>query len=240
MSSRTRDGAGLPAGSASGCSSGPGPRRVIHRTESQQRSPRRLPRHIGFIPDGNRRWAVQHGLAKEQGYASGIAPGLALFEACKALGVEEVSVYGFTQDNTLRPSVQANQFRAACVDFAGEISRRDAALLVVGDETSKQFPVELAAFRTRQGDGIKVNLLVNYGWQWDLDGLRNGALRSAEVSRLDLIVRWGGGRRLSGFLPVQSVYADIFVLDALWPDFAPQHLDTALAWFGQQDRTLGG
>jgi undecaprenyl diphosphate synthase len=39
---------------------------------------------------------------------------------------------------------------------------------------------------------------------------------------------------------VQSVYADIYVLDALWPDFAPQHLDTALVWFGQQDRTLGG
>ena len=55
----------------------------------------RLPRHIGFIPDGNRRWAVQHGLAKEQGDASGVAPGLALFEACNALGVDEVSVYGF-------------------------------------------------------------------------------------------------------------------------------------------------
>jgi undecaprenyl diphosphate synthase len=65
----------------------------------------RLPRHIGFIPDGNRRWAVQQGLPKDQGYARGIAPGLALFEACKALGVEEVSVYGFTQDNTHRPSV---------------------------------------------------------------------------------------------------------------------------------------
>jgi undecaprenyl diphosphate synthase len=208
--------------------------------ERQSHSQRRLPRHIGFIPDGNRRWAVQHGLAKEQGYARGIAPGLALFEACKALGVEEVSVYGFTQDNTRRPTAQAEQFRSACVAFAKEISRRGAALLVLGDERSRQFPVELAAFRTRQGEGIKVNFLVNYGWEWDLDGLREGGLRSADVSRLDLIVRWGGGRRLSGFLPVQSVYADIFVLDALWPDFEPQHLDTALAWLGQQDRTMGG
>jgi len=57
---------------------------------------------------------------------------------------------------------------------------------------------------------------------------KEGGLRSADVSRLDLIVRWGGGRRLSGFLPVQSVYADIFVLDALWPDFEPQHLDATL------------
>jgi undecaprenyl diphosphate synthase len=46
-------------------------------------------------------------------------------------------------------------------------------------------------------------------------------LRSEQVSRIDLIVRWGGGRRLSGFLPVESVYADIYVEDAPWPDFEP-------------------
>jgi len=201
---------------------------------------RRLPRHIGFIPDGNRRWAVQQGLPKDQGYSRGIAPGLALFDACKALGVEEISVYGFTQDNTRRPTAQAKSFRAACVAFAHEVSRRGAGLLVIGDEQSKQFPAELAAFRVRQGAGIKVNFLVNYDWEWDLAGLTNGGLQSADVSRLDMIVRWGGGRRLSGFLPVQSVYADIFVLDALWPDFRLQHLDAALTWFGQQDRTLGG
>lgn len=199
-----------------------------------------LPRHIGFIPDGNRRWAAGHEMPKEAGYAHGIAPGLSLFEDCRRLGIEEVSVYGFTQDNTRRPSVQTQRFRAACVEFALEIAHRGAALLVVGDERSAQFPPELRAFRRRQGSGIKVNFLVNYGWEWDLDGLREGALRSAEVSRLDLVVRWGGGRRLSGFLPVQSVYADIFVVDEYWPDFKPAHLQAALAWFRQQDRTLGG
>jgi len=209
--------------------------------ESPPRSARHVPRHIGFIPDGNRRWALQRGLPKDQGYARGIVPGLTLFEACKALNVEEVSIYGFTQDNTRRPSEQTKSFRAACVAFALEICSRGAALLVIGDEQSKQFPAELAAFRVRQGAGIKVNFLVNYGWEWDLAGLKNGGLlRSADVSRLDMVVRWGGGRRLSGFLPVQSVYADIFVLDALWPDFRPQHLDAALTWFGRQDRTLGG
>jgi len=55
-----------------------------------------------------------------------------------------------------------------------------------------------------------------------------------------LIVRWGGGRRLSGFLPVQSVYADFYVRDEYWPDFDPQHFEHALAWFKNQDQTLGG
>ena len=93
---------------------------------------------------------------------------------------------------------------------------------LVGDEHSAQFPPELLEFRQRRGSGMKVNLLINYGWEWDLDGLKNGGLRSSDVSRLDLIVRWGGGRRLSGFLPVQSVYADFYVCDQYWPDFDPR------------------
>jgi undecaprenyl diphosphate synthase len=55
-----------------------------------------------------------------------------------------------------------------------------------------------------------------------------------------LIVRWGGACRLSGFLPVQSVYADFYVRDEYWPDFDPRHFDHALSWFKNQDQTLGG
>lgn len=199
-----------------------------------------LPRHVGFIPDGNRRWAAGRGLAKSAGYDFGIAPGLQLFDLCRELAIEETSIYCFTQDNTRRPSEQKLAFTAATVTFAEEIARRGAAVLVVGDETSAQFPAALAPFRQRQGVGIKVNLLVNYGWEWDVAGIKDGGLRSAAVSRLDLIVRWGGGRRLSGFLPLQSVYADFYVCDDYWPDFQPTQFHAALAWFRRQDRTLGG
>ncbi len=199
-----------------------------------------LPNHVGFIPDGNRRWAVGQGLSKQSGYQAGLVPGLKLYEICKRMGIPEVSVYGFTQDNTKRPPEQIDAFRGACVTFANEIVRRGAALLVVGDDTSEQFPDELKVYRTRQGTGIKVNFLVNYHWKWDLAGLEKRQLRSHEVSRLDLIVRWGGGRRLSGFLPVQSVYADFFIVDQKWPDFEPEQFDEALSWFREQDQTLGG
>jgi undecaprenyl diphosphate synthase len=201
---------------------------------------RALPAHIGFIPDGNRRWAQRHGLAKEEGYASGVAPGITLFELCRRRGIQEMTVFGFTQDNTKRPSAQIDKFRAACVQFATEVARRGAALLVVGQVASAFFPAGLRDFQTRQGTGMKVNLLVNYHWEWDLAGLEQGRVRSWQVPRLDLIVRWGGGRRLSGFLPVQSTYADFFVVDEYWPDFRPEHFDDALSWFRQQDRTLGG
>jgi undecaprenyl diphosphate synthase len=201
---------------------------------------RKIPQHVGFIPDGNRRWAIHHGLPKEAGYARGIEQGVALYENCVQIGIKEISIYGFTKDNTRRPAVQKCAFSAACVAFACEIARRGAALLVVGNNSSPQFPEVLKKYRRRQGGGMKVNLLVNYDWQWDLDGLKNGGLRSAEVSRMDLIVRWGGHRRLSGFLPVQSVYADFYIRDEYWPDFDPQHFAQALSWYDGQDQTLGG
>lgn len=201
---------------------------------------RKVPDHVGFIPDGNRRWAVKNGLSKKEGYAFGIEPGLALYEQCKSLNIKEMSIYGFTQDNTKRTSEQKEAFRSACVQFALEVHKRGAALLVVGDHTSVQFPRELDCFRDRSDGDMKVNFLVNYDWQWDLGGLKKGAIRSKSIARLDLVVRWGGGRRLSGFLPVQAVYADIYVVDDYWPDFKQLHFEKALEWFSHQDQTLGG
>ncbi len=199
-----------------------------------------IPQHIGFIPDGNRRWARAHNLPKEAGYTHGIAPGLELIEACRQRGIPEISIYGFTQDNTRRPSLQKTAFSEACVAFAEAAYEMGAAVLAVGDESSGQFPNALRPFCQRRGEGIRVNLLANYGWQWDLDGLREGSIRTGDIPRLDLVVRWGGGRRLSGFLPVQSVYADFYVVDDYWPDYQPAHFEQALAWFREQDRTLGG
>jgi len=57
---------------------------------------------------------------------------------------------------------------------------------------------------------------------------------------VDLIIRWGGRRRLSGFPPIQSVYADFFVVEDYWPDFKKEHFYNALNWYNEQDITLGG
>ncbi len=81
-----------------------------------------------------------------------------------------------------------------------------------------------------------VNLLVNYGWEWDV---KNGWL-SREIPRIDMVIRWGGMRRLSGFLPLQTVYSDFYIVNDLCPDFKEKHLDDALAWYSEQDVTLGG
>lgn len=214
---------------------------------------KRLPKHIGIIPDGNRRWAELQGLPKEAGYNHGIDPGFALYELCLELGIPEVTFYGFTQDNTKRPAVQKQAFQKACVDAVNILANRDASLLVIGNSESPQFPKELQPYTTRQTFGrnlIKLNFLVNYGWKWDLSHALNSTehsqsqlhenIASRDISRIDLIIRWGGRRRLSGFLPVQSIYADFYVVDSYWPDFQPDHFFEALKWYEDQDITLGG
>ncbi len=211
----------------------------------------RIPKHVGIIPDGNRRWALNNGLSKEKGYNKGLDPGIQLFRLCKDTGVNEVTYYGFTMDNTKRPINQIKSFTKACIDAVEMINNEDASLLVIGDTSSPMFPKELIPYterRTIGNGGIRVNFLVNYGWTWDL-GSSSGAtsqkdlhkvLKSNDVSMVDLIIRWGGRRRLSGFLPVQSVYSDFYVIEDYWPDFKDEHFYEALKWYDKQDITLGG
>lgn len=138
-----------------------------------------ISRHVGFIPDGNRRWAIDHRLRKEAGYSHGIN--------CCTKNVKNAGLRKFRLTALPRTTPNGLPFR----------------------------------------NGI-----------WP--AVKNGSLHSDEVSRLDLIVRWGGGRRSSGFLPLQSVYADFYVRDEYWPDFDPQHFEHALDWFKNQDQALGG
>ena len=212
----------------------------------------RIPKHIGIIPDGNRRWATHAGLAKKDGYTHGLVPGLELLRLAKDAGVQEITYYGFTTDNCSRPQEQVKAFSEACVKAVNLIASEPVSILVVGNQDAPTFPKAILPYTTRtdlNGGGIRVNFLVNYGWEWDLAQLKKPGnnrkeicreLRSHDISRIDLVIRWGGMRRLSGFLPVQTVYADFFVVDRLWPDFQPMDFFQALQWYQKQDVTLGG
>lgn len=229
----------------------------------------RIPKHIAIIPDGNRRWAKLHGLNKEDGYDYGLEPGLKLLRLARKYGIKEITYYGFTVDNCKRPKEQVESFSKACVDAVKMIEKEHVNLYVVGNYESKCFPKELMPYTIfNRGDiriqeknislkkdvqiiefenqdknkeyginnKINVNFLVNYGWEWDMKN--NWASRN--IPRIDLVIRWGGMRRLSGLLPLQTVYADICVIDDLWPDFSEEQFKGALEWYQVQDVTLGG
>lgn len=211
----------------------------------------RIPKHIGIIPDGNRRWALDNKLNKHEGYDYGIAPGFKLYELMIENGIKEATFYGFTNDNTRRPKIQTQAFAKACIDAVETLANRDANLLVIGNTDSSVFPKELLKYANKRvnfGKGlININFLVNYDWKWDLEqayrspsSTLNNSIASSDISRMDLVIRWGGRRRLSGFLPIQSVYSDIFIVDEYWPNFNENHFYDALNWYQSTDITLGG
>ena len=74
----------------------------------------RIPMHIGIIPDGNRRWAKQAGMAKQDGYVYGLSPGLDVLHLARKVGVQEITYYGYTTDNCGRPPEQVKAFSDAC------------------------------------------------------------------------------------------------------------------------------
>lgn len=202
----------------------------------------RIPRHIGIIPDGNRRWAKENGMNKAEGYAFGLEPGLRLLRTAKKYGVRELTYYGFTVDNCKRPKEQVKAFSRACVEAVNMIKQENVQLYVVGNTESSCFPEELLAYTHAQNDSadnegtMKVNFLVNYGWEWDM----KNKWVSRNISRVDMVIRWGGMCRLSGFLPIQTVYSDFYIVKELWPDFQEEQFEAALQWYQKQDVTLGG
>src|SRR5699024_1193250 len=212
----------------------------------------RIPKHLGIIPDGNRRWAEDNGMSKEDGYDNGLNPGLQILKLCKEIGIKELTFYGFTSDNTKRPKLQRLAFTQSCIDAVKLLSEEEADLLVIGNTNSPMFPKELLPYtkeRKRFGKGgINLNFLVNYDWKWDvrniisLDKAANNPidlLKSKDINRVDLIIRWGGRRRLSGFLPLQSVYSDFYIVEDYWPDFNRTYFKDAMDWYQTQDITLG-
>lgn len=198
----------------------------------------RTPEHIGIIPDGNRRWATQNGLKKEAGYEHGLLPGLKLLRAAKERAVKELTYYGFTVDNCKRPKEQVSAFSDACYRAVKLIENEGVSVCAFGNTSSPCFPPPLLPYAERKpAEGkMQVNILVNYGWEWDL----KSGWRSREIPRIDLVIRWGGMCRLSGFLPIQTVYSDFYIVKDFWPDFKEEHLNDALAWYSRQDVTLGG
>ena len=209
---------------------------------------KKIPTHIGVIPDGNRRWALDNNMDKDQGYSHGVQPGVVLCDLMARYGVKEVTFYGFTKDNNKRPKFQREAYTQACIDSVNAVADKDANILVVGNTDTHLFPRELLPYannRVNFGSGkININFLVNYDWKLDLEtGIKNKSLKdimSKDISKIDMIIRWGGRRRLSGFLPMQSVYADFFVLDNYWPNFKEEDFFAAMEWYQTCDVTLGG
>ncbi len=143
------------------------------------------------------------------------------------------------------------------------LRKNGAKVIIVGNLSVLPVKV-IKAFRhlenkTKTYKDFTINLLVGYGGRDDLlyafrklcSGVMNRSLvsvdeefirqhiRTAAIPDVDLIIRTSGEMRLSGFLPIQSSYSELYFAKKYWPDFEREDLVRALNVFAKRKRRFG-
>lgn len=225
------------------------------------------PKHVAIIMDGNRRWARARNLdpvkGHEQAAKQAIEP---LIEKCTELGIPFVTFWAFSTENWKRDETELkelfNIFRFALGSLALRFISRGAKLRILGD--INRFPKDIAEKsleminQSSKNNKITVTFALNYGGRDEIlravkkiitekipagevtEEVFSSHLDTAGIPDPDLIIRTGGDKRTSGYLPWQAVYAELFFTPTLFPDFTPDELEKALGDFAQRDRRFGG
>lgn len=229
----------------------------------------RVPRHIAVIMDGNGRWAHRRALPRVAGHRAGLKPVRAIVEACAANGVERVTLFAFSSENWRRPADEVRGLMSLFVDAIDrEVADLDAngiRLKFIGDLAALGIALRdtaaAAEKRTAPNRRMELVVAVAYGGRWDVtqavrrlaadaaagrldpttidEATVAGALQTAALPEVDLLIRTGGERRLSNFLLWDLAYAELFFSDVLWPDFSVQELDRALEFYATRQRRFG-
>ena len=227
------------------------------------------PRHIAIIMDGNGRWAKKRGLPRNAGHAAGGDAFRRIANYCRTLGVEYLTVYAFSTENWKRPEDEISgimkllgkyleeglrdmEKNGVCFRFFGDLNRLSPELR----------DLCLEAQRRSKDYDVQVNFCLNYGGRDEIvkaaaafakdvqagtyqpedltEALLSQYLYSKDVPDPELIIRPSGEMRTSNFLLWQSAYSEYVFMNVLWPDFAPEHLDEAIAEYHRRNRRFGG
>lgn len=241
----------------------------LSRKSTENKLPDVLPEHIGFIMDGNGRWAKRKGLPRSFGHREGAKNFKKIVRYCKDIGIKNISFYAFSTENWKRPKeeidVIMDLFREYIVDVRKHLSENTRMIFLgdksVFDDDLREKMIKLEE-DTKNYKEMNLLMAVNYGGRDEIayvarqlaqkakDGLINPEditektidehLYSKGIPDVDLIIRPSGELRLSNFLIWQSAYAEYYFTDIMWPDFTPKELDKALIDFANRGRRFGG
>lgn len=225
------------------------------------------PKSLALIPDGNRRWARTHRLSMLQGYNLGVKKFIDFSEWCMGYGVRNLTVWALSSENIRRSPNEVRAlfsiYRRACTD-SKILGRLEGLGIKVNMVINKDIlPRDLVASlgsiekKTEGNSEGVINMLIGYGGKDDLlfgarkfvelvqkgyevstEAFRN-CLLSYQVPDIDFVIRTSGERRLSGFMPWQLSYAELYFSKKLWPDFTRRDLYYAMAEYSKRERRFG-
>ncbi len=225
------------------------------------------PKSLALIPDGNRRWARSHRLSMLQGYNLGVKKFIDFSEWSREYGVNNLTVWALSSENIRRSPNEVRAlfsiYRRACKD-SKILNRLEELEIKVNMIINKEIvPKDLVGLlgtiekkTANNKEGI-INMLIGYGGKDDLifgakklvnlvhrgydvsaEAFRN-CLLSYQVPDIDFVIRTSGEKRLSGFMPWQLSYAELYFSKKLWPDFTKRDLYYAMAEYNRRERRFG-
>ena len=227
-----------------------------------------MPRHVAIIMDGNGRWAARRGLPRTLGHREGVKALKRTVEAAPTLGIECLTVFGFSTENWRRPAEEVSELmglvRAYVESDLARLEKEGVRLRVLGRRDNLPADirtiVDRAESRTAHNSRFLLQVAFNYGGRADLvdaavrharrveagevaadldEAAFGDLLSSAEAPPVDMIVRTSGERRLSNFLLWESAYAELVFQDVLWPDYGSAALAEAVAEYQGRQRRFG-
>jgi undecaprenyl diphosphate synthase len=225
----------------------------------------RMPRHIAIIMDGNGRWAAGRHLPRVEGHRAGIDAVRDTVETSARLGTGVLTLYAFSVENWKRPDTEITALMGLLKHYLRlelkTLLKNNIRFRVIGQPDRLQDDIrrelEAAETRTASNTGMQFNIALSYGGRAEIVDAARRALREhknpetldeATFASLlytagqpdpDLLIRTSGEMRVSNFLLWQIAYAEIWVTDALWPDFRARHLLEAVVDFQKRDRRYG-
>lgn len=239
------------------------------KDKEEQSLPAVLPQHVGFIMDGNGRWAKKRGLPRSFGHREGAKNFKKIVRYCKDIGLKNISFYAFSTENWQRPADEVNTimelFRDYIVDVRNFLSE-NTRMIFLGDKSAFDEDLQEKMIKLEQDTAhyTEMNLMmaVNYGGRDEIAHAArllaqqavDGKIKPEDITEqsvadnlytagfpdVDLLIRPSGELRLSNYLIWQCAYAEYYFTDVLWPDFSPKELDKALIEFQNRNRRFGG
>jgi len=229
----------------------------------------RIPRHIAIIMDGNGRWAQARGLPRTEGHRRGIDAVKRTVEAAGELGIEYLTLFGFSSENWKRPTVEVDDLmwllRRFLQSETARLHENNVRIRVIGDRSTFSPDIvrliEHSEQMTSGNDGLHLTAALSYGGRQEIvaaaralaedvasgrvspgdidDDRFAGYLATADIPDPDLLVRTSGEQRISNFLLWQIAYTELVFSDVLWPDFDREHLESAIQEFNGRERRYG-
>jgi undecaprenyl diphosphate synthase len=231
--------------------------------------PRRLPRHVGIIMDGNGRWAERRGLPRLEGHRVGAESVRDVTRAARELGIGALTLYAFSSQNWQRPVDEVAGLMQLLRDYLigerAEILDNAIRLDAIGDVERLpplvREPLDELRAASAANHGMTLTLALSYGGRESIARAVRAAVRDAaagalspdevDVERfaaylptsrlppLDLLIRSSGEQRISNFMLWEIAYAELVFVDALWPEFRREQLYACLEQYAARERRFG-